>query len=75
MSKGVPVSRFYTVVVLAGVLGFLAGALFGKVEAELKDSQLVIERQKEDYESDIECFKELPAPDDSSFWNKLDTIC
>lgn len=60
---------------MIGIIFFFVGALYGKIETELKDSQLVIERQKEDYESDLECYSELPAPDDPAYWDKLHSIC
>lgn len=61
--------------VLVLLVGFLFGNILGKTESELKNKDVIIERQQEDYASDIECLSDVPPGDDPDYWDKLNSIC
>mgnify|MGYP003647462485 CR=1 FL=1 len=70
VKSGVPVLRFYTVIVIMFVIGYFTGSSAGKADCEYKTSQRDLERQDVIYESDIELDATMPNVRDTSEWAK-----
>lgn len=72
---GVPVSRFYTVMVVVaivvGLLAYKAGETAGEVETKYVASQLDLEKQKDVYTNDLEVDKTKPLSSDYKSWRKF----
>lgn len=72
-SDGVPVIRFYVVVVVVATvmftLGFVAGEVAGEAETKYEASQRDQEKQKEVYTNDLYIEKEKPNSSDYNAWS------
>ena len=71
-NNGVPIVRFYTVVVCAlavgTILGYFAGFQSGEVDAQLDNAKFQIKNQKEVYNYDTEVDSTLPDVRDTDAW-------
>jgi len=74
VDKGVPVGRYYTVIVIVavtvGLLAYMAGESAGETETKYEASQRDQEKQKEVYTNDLYIEKEKPVSSDYGAWSE-----
>lgn len=72
INTGVPVLRFYLVVIIFGVLmgcfGYVAGKRQGDTNCQLENAEIGLKTQKEVYENDLAVEKEIPAGGATGSW-------